>query len=75
MRTYTTAQVARLLGVGRDTLYRWMRSKKIRGGRVRRFGTVQLRFWTDPDLAEIRQYMKQHPYKSRGRKKGSKSRP
>lgn len=69
MRTYTTVQVAKLLKVGRDTIYRWMRSKKIRGARVTRFGNVQLRLWTDRDVAEVRRYMEQHPYKSRGKKK------
>ena len=69
MKTYSTVQVAKLLGIGRDTLYRWMRSKKIRGARATRFGAVTLRLWTDRDIAKIRQYMKQHPYKSRGAKK------
>jgi excisionase family DNA binding protein len=69
MRTYTTVRVAKMLGIGRDTIYRWMRAKKIRGARVTRFGTVQLRLWTDRDVAEIRRYIKQHPYKGRGRKK------
>ena len=74
MKTYTTVQVAKMLGIGRDTIYRWMRSKKIRGARVKRFGAIQLRFWTDRDVAEIRRYIEQNPYKGRGRKKGSKSR-
>jgi excisionase family DNA binding protein len=72
MKTYTTVQAARELGIGRDTIYRWMRAKKIRGGRVIRVGTtvgVQLRVWTDRDLAAIRRWMKQNPYKGRGEKR------
>jgi excisionase family DNA binding protein len=69
---YTTVQAAKQLGVGRDTIYRWIRSKKVRGGRVVRFGTggaVQLRLWTERDLAAIRRWMKLNPYKGRGKKR------
>jgi len=69
--TYTTVQAAKELGVSRDTIYRWMRARKIKGGRAIRVGTsvaVQLRLWTDRDLAAIRQWMKQNPYKGRGKK-------
>jgi excisionase family DNA binding protein len=71
MRAYTTVQAAKQLGVGRDTLYRWMKSGKIKGGRAVRVGgsaDVQLRLWTEGDLARIRRWMKANPYKSRGRK-------
>lgn len=69
MKTYSTVKVAKMLGVGRDTLYRWMRSGKIRGSRVARFGDVKLRLWTESDVARIREYMKTHPYKGRGEKR------
>lgn len=72
-RTYTTVQVAELLNIGRDTIYRWMRSNKIRGGQLKQLGNVQVRFWSDRDVAEVRQYIEQHPYKSRGRKRRSRS--
>jgi excisionase family DNA binding protein len=72
VKMYTTVQAAKQLGVGRDTIYRWIRSKKVRGGRVVRFGTggaVQLRLWTERDLAAIRRWMKLNPYKGRGEKR------
>lgn len=72
MKTYTTVQAARKLGIGRDTLYRWMKAKHIKGSKVLRVGagaTVQVRLWTERDLAAIRSWMKQNPYKGRGRKR------
>jgi excisionase family DNA binding protein len=71
VKTYTTVQVAKLLGIGRDTIYRWMRAKKIRGSRVIRVGTgdsFQVRYWTDRDVARIKKYMQQNYRKGRGRK-------
>jgi excisionase family DNA binding protein len=73
MKSYTTVQAAKELGIGRDTLYRWMKAKKIKGSRVFRLGTgaaVQVRLWTEHDLAAIRRWMKGNPYKGRGRKAG-----
>jgi excisionase family DNA binding protein len=72
MKTYTTVQAARQLGIGRDTLYRWMKAKKIRGSKLLRVGTgatFQIRLWTERDLAAIRRWMKQNPYKGRGQKR------
>ena len=72
MKTYTTVQAARNLGIGRDTLYRWMKAKKIKGSRVLRVGTgatFQVRLWTERDLRAIRRWMKQNPYKGRGKKR------
>jgi excisionase family DNA binding protein len=69
MKTYTTVQVAKLLHVGRDTIYRWMRAKKITAAKVTRFGSFQVRLWTVRDVAAIRHYMEQNPYKGRGKKR------
>jgi len=71
MKTYTTVQAAKELGIGRDTLYRWMKAKKVKGSRLLRVGTgaaVQVRLWTERDLAAIRRWMKENPYKGRGQK-------
>jgi excisionase family DNA binding protein len=72
VKTYTTVQAARELGVGRDTLYRWMKAKKIRGSRIIRVGTgttFKFRLWTHRDLVAIRRWMKQNPYRGRGKKR------
>jgi excisionase family DNA binding protein len=67
VKEYSTVQLAKKLGIARDTIYRWIRSKRIEGGRVHRFGTgVQVRIWTEKDLKAIGRWMKANPYKSRG---------
>jgi excisionase family DNA binding protein len=72
MRTYTTAQLAKKLGIGRDTLYRWMRAKKIKPGRLQRIrtggGEFAVRSWTTEDVRAIRTYMTKNYRKGRGRK-------
>jgi excisionase family DNA binding protein len=70
MKSYTTVRAAKKLGIGRDTLYRWLRSKKVKGSRVVEVGGggLQLRLWTEKDLAAVRRWMKANPYKGRGRK-------
>jgi excisionase family DNA binding protein len=69
MNTYTTLQAAEVLGIGRDTLYRWIRAKKIRPGKVTRVGNFAIRGWTDRDLARIRKYMRENYVKGPGRRK------
>jgi excisionase family DNA binding protein len=71
MRTYTTVQVAKQLGVGRDTLYRWMRAGKIKTAPVSRLGPFRVRLWSDRDVTQIRGFMKDGYFEGRGRKKRS----
>jgi hypothetical protein len=73
MKTYSTVQLAKHLGIGRDSLYRWMRAKKITPGRMVRVplgGGVmfQSRQWTEKDAASIKKFMKENYRKGRGRK-------
>jgi excisionase family DNA binding protein len=73
LKNYTTVEAARELGISRNTIYQWMKSKKIKGGRVIRFGIsagVTLRVWTEGDLAAIQQWMSENPYAGRGKKRG-----
>jgi excisionase family DNA binding protein len=72
MNTYTTVQVAKMLKIGRDTIYRWIRSAKIRGARATRVGNLRLRLWSDQDVAEVRRYMMDHHYKSLGKRRKRK---
>jgi len=72
MAEYTTVQAARKLGIGRDTIYRWMRSNKIKGARIVRVGGqagIKVRLWTDADLAAIRTWMKESKHGNLGRKR------
>jgi excisionase family DNA binding protein len=69
MKTYTTVQAAKELGVSRDTIYRWMKANSIKGARVTRFGEFQLRLWAESDLNRIRAWMAKHPHANRGKKR------
>ncbi|MBW7998454.1 MAG: helix-turn-helix domain-containing protein [Candidatus Glassbacteria bacterium] len=69
MKTYSTGEVARLVGIGRATLHRWMRERKVPVPRVRRVACVTVRFWSKSDLEKVRTYKAAHYCKGRGRKK------
>ncbi len=69
MKTYTTVQLAERLGIGRDTIYRWMRAGKIKTARVSRIGPFRVRLWTERDVARIRAFMEKGYFEGRGRRK------
>ena len=68
----STAQVARKVGIGKQTLHRWIREGKISAPRKQRVGGVVVRFWNDEDVDLVRRYKAQHYRKGRGRKKTPK---
>ncbi len=72
MRTLSTVQVARAVGVHKVTLQRWLLDGKLREPRRVRQGGVDLRVWTDQDVDRVRKYKAAHYRKGRGRKKGQK---
>jgi predicted DNA-binding transcriptional regulator AlpA len=59
MRTYSTVQAVKKLGIGRDTLYRWIRGLKVAAPKRTEVGGVRIRLWTDADIKKVRAYMKQ----------------
>lgn len=69
VKLYTTVQAAKKLGIARDTIYRWMRDKKIRGPEITREGRFVSPLWADEDLKRIRKYMKENPRENRGKKR------
>jgi excisionase family DNA binding protein len=68
MRAYSTAQAARLLGVGRATLHRWMRERKVPVPRAKQVAGVSVRMWTVEDVEKARRFKKENYRKGRGRK-------
>jgi excisionase family DNA binding protein len=64
MKLYTTVRAAKKLGIARDTLYRWMRDKKI-GAKITRAGEFRSPLWTEDDLKSIRKYMNENPHHNR----------
>lgn len=71
MKTYSTVEVARLLGIGNDTLHRWIHTKRIPAPSLQRLGNLSVRLWTDEDIEKAREYKADH-YWGRGRQKPRK---
>lgn len=67
-KTYSTVQVARLVGVDKQTLLRWLWAGKIREPRTVGDGGQKIRIWTDRDVEQVRIYKEAHYRKGRGRK-------
>ena len=68
MKTYSTAQVAKMLGIHKVTLKRWMISGKAPEPRRISSGGVSVRVWTDRDVERVRTYKAANYCKGRGRK-------
>jgi hypothetical protein len=71
MQTYSTAQVARLVGVQKMTLLRWLWSGKVAEPKRQTVGGQDVRIWAGRDLERVRKYKLANYRKGRGRKKKS----
>jgi excisionase family DNA binding protein len=56
MKTYSTAEVAELVGISWDTIHRWMREKKIKPPPTQSVGRIRIRLWTEDDLDRVMKY-------------------
>ena len=68
MQTYSTAQAARLIGIDRVTLQRWLISRRVKEPKKVAAGSVEIRVWTDQDVERLRKFKKENYRKGRGRK-------
>jgi hypothetical protein len=68
MKTYSTIQVAKIVGVASGTFHRWIREGLVPAPPLRIVVGMKVRLWTSDDIAKVRQYKKQH-YWGRGGKK------
>jgi predicted site-specific integrase-resolvase len=59
-QTYSTAQVAKEIGVSKKTLLRWLYAGKIPEPKKQTFGGVESRVWTDSDLSRAKEYRACH---------------
>jgi DNA-binding transcriptional MerR regulator len=72
-RTYSTAQVARMAGVHKATLLRWLYAGSIQEPKRHSNGGVDARIWSDRDVQRVRKHKAAHYRKGRGRKKKRKA--
>jgi hypothetical protein len=68
-KNYSTAQIAHMVGVDKQTLLRWIWVGKIPEPRYFENGGQKIRLWTDNDLKKVRTYKEANYRKGRGRKK------
>lgn len=72
MRTYSTAQVAKEIGVHKITLIRWLLDRKVSEPRRVNQAGQDIRVWTDRDVQRVRRYKRENYRKGRGRKPKAK---
>jgi predicted DNA-binding transcriptional regulator AlpA len=63
---HSTAQVARILNIGRQTLHRWL-NEELKAPKKSRIGGVSIRFWTEGDLERARRYKAERYHRGGGR--------
>jgi DNA-binding transcriptional MerR regulator len=59
-RTYSTAEVARMIGVSKNTLLRWLYAEKLAEPKTQTFGGVESRVWSEADLNRAKLYREQN---------------
>jgi predicted DNA-binding transcriptional regulator AlpA len=72
MNTYSTIEVTRIVGIGRMTLLRWLKSGKVPEPQRIHNGGIDARVWTDRDVERVRKYKLENYRKGRGRKANPK---
>jgi MerR HTH family regulatory protein len=60
MAAYSTAQVAKILRIGTDTLHRWLKEKKVAAPELSFVGGVKVRLWSEADLDAAKKYKAEH---------------
>jgi DNA-binding transcriptional MerR regulator len=68
MKNLSTSQVARKVGVHKQTLLRWLYARAIPEPKRLSSGGQDVRVWTDRDVERVRKYKEQNYRKGRGRK-------
>ena len=72
MRTYSTAEAARMIGINRVTLQRWLIQGRVKEPKKVSAGGVEVRIWTAGDVERVRKYKEETYRKGRGRKPKAK---
>jgi DNA-binding transcriptional MerR regulator len=69
MKNASTVQVARLLGISKNTLLSWLYQGKIPEPKRHKNGGQDIRLWSAADIERARKYKEANYRKGRGRKK------
>lgn len=72
MKTCSTIRVAKILGVGTDTLHRWMRERNVPVPPLQSVGGMSVRLWSEDDVEAAKKYKTEHYWGKGGRKKRKK---
>ena len=67
-KSYSTVEVAELLEISSDTLYRWIRAKRFHVPPVRAVGRVRIRLWTKEEVDAVRKYKADHFGEGQGKR-------
>jgi hypothetical protein len=68
VKAYSTAQVSKLLKIGRQTLHRWIKEVPTLAPRKTSVGGVIVRMWGPREVENLRKYKQKNYRKGRGRK-------
>jgi len=69
MKTYSTLEAARLVGVTSATLHRWIREKRVAAPPVETLGKMRIRIWSKADIERVKAYKAERYRKGRGRQR------
>jgi excisionase family DNA binding protein len=68
MAQYSISEAARLLGIHRATLHRWIEKKVVPEPFTQEIAGSQIRYWTDQGFAKLKQH-KAGQYRKKPRRK------
>jgi predicted site-specific integrase-resolvase len=74
MKRYSISEAARLIGVHRATLHRWIGEGVVPKPIAEEIAGSRLRYWTEDGLTKLKEYMVDHYQKKPRRKKKQRAR-
>jgi predicted DNA-binding transcriptional regulator AlpA len=72
MKTLSTIQVAKLVGVTPATLHRWIREKRIDAPPLQSLAGMEVRVWSEQEVERVKKHKSEHYWGKGGRKKRRK---
>jgi excisionase family DNA binding protein len=73
VKTCSAVEASKLLGIGNDTLHRWIHSRKVPAPRLQRVGGLSIRLWTDKDIEVVKKFKAENYWgKGSGRKRSER---